>query len=431
MVENIFRDTRVEALFERARRRSRRSVRHRLDRLQDKSFHVIQCSLAAGVAWLIAHDLLGHPMPFFAPIVAVICLGMTYAQRLRRVAEVTVGVAVGVAIADVFVSIAGSGAWQVAAVVLVAMSVALLLDAGLLLVMQSAVQSIVVTVLVPAPGQAFLRWFDAVIGGVVALVFAALVPGAPLRRPRRQAAKVASRMAVLLRDAASSARSGDVEHAAEVLAQARETDELIRELQDAADEGMSVIAATPWRRADSQSVRTIASVVDPLDRVVRSTRVLVRRVSIATYHQAQIPPVLASAWEELAAAVDVLARAWHEDRTGEFARPAMLAVGERIAALEPGEYHTDRLAGADPDARRRPARTHRPRSRRRRRDLPATRLASDRFVHPPQIVPPSPDAHPPRFDTRGRGRLGRPVSNRKGRGTSGIKLGEPQRPRRA
>ena len=340
MVANIFRDTRVEALFERARRRSRRSVRHRLDRLQDKSIHVIQCAVAAGVAWFVAHDVLAHPMPFFAPIVAVICLGMTYAQRLRRVAEVTIGVAIGVAIADVFGSIAGSGAWQVAAVVLVAMSAALLLDAGILLVMQSAVQSIVVTVLVPAPGQAFLRWFDAVIGGAVALVFAALAPGAPLRRPRRQAAKVAARMAVLLRDAASSARSGDVEHAADVLAKARETDELIRELQDAADEGMSVIAATPWRRADSESVRTIASIVDPLDRVVRSTRVLVRRVSIATFHQAQIPPVFAAAWEELADAVDVLARAWHEDRTGEFARPALVVVGEQIAAMEPGEYHT-------------------------------------------------------------------------------------------
>ncbi len=340
MVENVFRDSRVEALFERARRRGRRSIRQRLERLADKRVHVIQCALAAGVAWFIAADLLDHPMPFFAPIVAVICLGMTYAQRLRRVAEVTVGVAVGVAIADVFGRIAGPGAWQVAAVVLVAMSVALLLDAGILLVMQSAVQSIVVTVLVPAPGQAFLRWFDAVIGGVVALVFAAVVPGAPLRRPRRQAGTIAARMAGLLRDAADSARTGDVEGAADVLSQARETDQLIRELQDAADEGMSVIAASPWRRHEGESVRTIASVVEPLDRVVRSTRVLVRRVSIATFHDADIPADLAAAWDDLADAVDVLARAWHEDRSGEFARPALLAVGEEIAALQPGEYHT-------------------------------------------------------------------------------------------
>ncbi len=339
MVENVFRDSRVEALFERARRRGRRSIRQRLERLGDKRVHVIQCALAAGVAWFVAADLLAHPMPFFAPIVAVICLGMTYAQRLRRVAEVTVGVAIGVAIADVFGRIAGPGAWQVAAVVLVAMSVALLLDAGILLVMQSAVQSIVVTVLVPAPGQAFLRWFDAVIGGVVALVFAAVVPGAPLRRPRRQAGTVAARMAGLLRDAADSARTGDVEGAADVLSQARETDELIRELQDAADEGMSVIAASPWRRQEGESVRTIASVVEPLDRAVRSTRVLVRRVSIATFHDADIPADLAAAWDDLADAVDVLARAWHEDRSGEFARPALLAVGEQIAALQPGEYH--------------------------------------------------------------------------------------------
>lgn len=108
---------------------------------------------------------------------------MTYGQRLRRVAEVTVGVAVGIAVADIFVGVVGSGPWQITVVVLVSMSLALLLDAGLLLVMQSAVQSIVVTDLVPTGSQALGRWVDAVIGGVVALVFAMVVPRAPLRSP--------------------------------------------------------------------------------------------------------------------------------------------------------------------------------------------------------------------------------------------------------
>ena len=97
---SIFRDSRVEDLIERGRRRSRLSLATRIDRVRSKGWHLVQCALAAGAAWAIAHDLLGHAAPFFAPIVAVICLGMTYEQRLRRVAEVTVGVALGVAIAD-------------------------------------------------------------------------------------------------------------------------------------------------------------------------------------------------------------------------------------------------------------------------------------------------------------------------------------------
>ena len=257
MAALAFRDPRLEAAVERAWARSRLSLRTRVDRLVDKSWHVVQCAVAAGVAWWFASGVLHHAMPFFAPIVAVVCLGMTYGQRLRRVAEVTVGVAVGIAVADIFVGVVGSGPWQITVVVLVSMSLALLLDAGLLLVMQSAVQSIVVTVLVPTGSQALGRWVDAVIGGVVALV-----------------GRV---MARLLREAAQSAREGDVERSAQVLADARQTDPLIRELQAAADEGMSVIASTPFTRTDAGSVRSIASVVDPLDRAMRSTRVLEHR----------------------------------------------------------------------------------------------------------------------------------------------------------
>jgi len=335
-----FRDPRIEGLMQRAWARSRLSVRARLDRLADKSWHIVQCALAAGTAWWLAADVLRHTVPFFAPIVAVVCLGMTYSQRLRRVAEVTVGVAVGVAIADVFVGIAGSGPWQIAVVVLASMSIAVFLDAGLVLVMQSAVQSIAVIALAPTGSQAFGRWVDAVIGGAVALLFATVVPRAPLRRPRRQAAQVARTLAGLVRDAARSAQDGDAERSADVLAAARATDGLIRELQAAADEGMSVIAASPVERTDAPSVRTIASIVEPLDRALRSARVLVRRVSIAAYHGAPVPESYVTVLHELADAVDVLDRAWAENRSAELARPAFLRLAERTGELEPGDYHT-------------------------------------------------------------------------------------------
>jgi uncharacterized membrane protein YgaE (UPF0421/DUF939 family) len=341
----IFSDRTVDEVMDRAWARSRLSLRTRWDRLESKSWHVLQCAVAAGLAWFIAADLLHHQEPLFAPIVAVVCLGMTYGQRLRRVAEVTVGVAVGVAIADLFVSVVGSGAWQITAVVLVSMSAALLLDAGQLLIMQSAVQSIAVTVLGATPGQAFTRWLDAVVGGSVALVAAAVVPRAPLRQPRVQAAKVARTISALLRDAAVSARHSDLERAAKVLADARGTEELIRELQTAADEGLSVIASTPWKRADASSVRTIASIVEPLDRAMRSTRVLVRRVSIATSQGADIPDDYVAVIRDLADSVDVIGRAWAENKMADFGRVRLIALAERTRLLDHSEYYRTVLLG--------------------------------------------------------------------------------------
>lgn len=104
-------------------------------------------------------------------------------------AELTDGVALGVGIGDLFVRWVGTEWWQIAVVVGLAMSSAVLLDAGALIVTQAGVQSVVVTTLLPNPHAGLSRWLDAVVGGVVALVAAAVVPRAPCagpaRRPRR------------------------------------------------------------------------------------------------------------------------------------------------------------------------------------------------------------------------------------------------------
>jgi len=223
------------------------SLRARVDRLRSKGFHIAQASIAAGVAWFLATDVLGHPTPFFAPIAAVVSLGTSFAQRQRRVLEVTLGVAVGVFVADLLVVTIGNGPPQLALIVALSMSVAFLLDAGGLLITQAAVQSIVVAALVPGPGQAFLRWTDALIGGAVALIAATVVPNAPLRKPRDQAARVLDKIADLLRGAVVGMEEGDVDGTLDLLHDARATDMLIGELRTAADEGLSVLRSSPFR----------------------------------------------------------------------------------------------------------------------------------------------------------------------------------------
>jgi uncharacterized membrane protein YgaE (UPF0421/DUF939 family) len=312
----------------------RTSARARVKRWESKRWQIAQCAIAAGVAWFVASDLLGHPTPFFAPVAAVVALGTSYGQRLRRVAEVTVGVAVGVFLADLLVAWLGSGGWQIALIVALAMSSAFLLDGGQLFVTQAAVQSIVVASLVPDPGAAFTRWTDAVVGGLVALVAATVVPAAPLRRPREQAAVVMRKISTLLRAAGEVMTDGEVDRAMALLADARTTDSLIRELKDAADEGLSVVESSPFRVRHKGDLRKMVDLVDPLDRALRSTRVLVRQTAVATYHRRAVPESYSLLALDLADAADMTADELAADRMAVAARDALLLVGDATGRVE-------------------------------------------------------------------------------------------------
>lgn len=326
--------SRTVGTLDRAWTSSRTSVAARLARLRSKSWHVGQCAVAAGLSWYVARDVIGHPSPLFAPVVAVICLGTSYGQRLTRVVEMTLGVAIGVAIADVLLALIGTGAWQIAVMVVLAMSTTLLFNAGTLFVTQAAVQGIVVVALVATPGYALTRWIDALVGGAVALVAASVVPRAPLRRPREQAALVVRRMAQLLRAGAQSAADGDVDRAMSVLADARDTDRLLEELQGAADEGLSVIASSPFRRRHGSTVRRIAELVEPLDRAMRNTRVLVRRIAVTAYQDQPLPHRYVVLCHALADVVDALGDGLTEDGTADAMRGPLLAVGAATSEVD-------------------------------------------------------------------------------------------------
>jgi uncharacterized membrane protein YgaE (UPF0421/DUF939 family) len=314
--------------------RGRTSMQVRLHRLHSKAFLIVQCAVAAGVAWWIAADVLDHPTPFFAPVTAVVSLGTSYGQRLRRVAEVTLGVAIGVFIADLLVIWLGTGGWQIALIVALAMSTAMLLDAGALFVTQAAVQSIVIAALALEPDQALARWTDALIGGAVALVAATVVPRAALRRPQEEAARVVRKIASLLRGAASGLVAGDVDQTMALLADARATDSLIRELQDASAEGLSILASSPFRVRHRGQMRMMAELTDPLDYALRNTRTLVRRVAVAAYRRQPVPHSYALLCEDLAEAADQVAVELASGRITDDARERLVALGVATTEVE-------------------------------------------------------------------------------------------------
>jgi uncharacterized membrane protein YgaE (UPF0421/DUF939 family) len=311
-------------------------MHQRVARLRRTGWHIAQCAVAAALAWSLARYAIGHPTPFFAPVAAIVSLGLGYGRRLRRVAEVTVGVALGVLIGDVFVHAFGAGPWQLLVVVALALSIAVLLDASALLVTQAGVQSAIITTLAPTPQVGFGRWLDAVCGGLVALVVAAVVPRTPLRRPRIAAARVLEDLSGWLEDAADAVRERDVERAYAVLDRARDSDQRIADVRQAAEDGLSVAASSPWRRGHRDDLRAVAALAVPLDRAVRNSRVLLRRVTVVVRRGEALPDATLGLLDDLAKTTATLATDVERKRPPHEARAGLVDVARRSSGIPIG-----------------------------------------------------------------------------------------------
>src|SRR5215470_4358028 len=126
---------------------------------------LLQTALAAGLSWFVAVHLFGHRAPLFAPVAAIISIDMTLGQRLRRAIELIVGASVGVGVGALLISAIGSGAWQIAVVVGLATSVAVLLNGRAVINVQAAVSAILVATLhTPGDTGGLERLFDGLAG---------------------------------------------------------------------------------------------------------------------------------------------------------------------------------------------------------------------------------------------------------------------------
>jgi uncharacterized membrane protein YgaE (UPF0421/DUF939 family) len=131
-----------------------RRLASRPRRLAANGWAILQTAVGAGLAYFLASAVLGNEHPFFAPVAAVVTLGLSFGERGRRALEVAVGVVLGLAVADVLVRLIGVGAAQIAVVVALAMAETVLLGERRLLVNQAAISAILVVVLQP-PGAPF------------------------------------------------------------------------------------------------------------------------------------------------------------------------------------------------------------------------------------------------------------------------------------
>jgi uncharacterized membrane protein YgaE (UPF0421/DUF939 family) len=190
----------------------RQRLRPGVLRLRGRWLPILQTALAACAAWLLAVYLLGVGRPTFAPIAAVIVLGLAVGERGRRAIELTLGVAFGVTIGDLLVSVVGVGPVQAGLFVALAMTAAVLLLGGSDLgVNETAISAMIIMITFPSLDAGFPieRFLEALIGGGTALLINALLPVDPERMVEEVADPLFEESAAVLEEVASALESGD------------------------------------------------------------------------------------------------------------------------------------------------------------------------------------------------------------------------------
>ncbi len=291
--------------------RPREGVGQRLRRVRFTALPTAQAALASALAWWVATSPpIDHDQPFFAPIAALISVGVGLGQKLRRVGELVGGVALGVLVGDLLVALIGSGVVQIAAVVALAMVVAIFLGGGAVIVTQAAASAVLVVTLVPPTDDQLVsldRFVDASVGGLVGLaVTALLLPVNPVSVARRKLDPLLSTLAELMDDAAAALESGDRAGAALVLGRARETQVAIDELTEALEGSSEVARIAPVRWRTRGQLVGYLDAAEPIDHLARNLRVLARHTITMLRRKEPVPDTLPASLRTLAGAVRLM-----------------------------------------------------------------------------------------------------------------------------
>lgn len=275
----------------------------RLQRLRATAPFLAQAALATALAWLVATEVVGHRSPFFAPISALLVLGVSAGQRGRRAVETAFGVALGIFIGDVLVNLIGGGTWQLIVIVPLAMVVAVLLNASGAVVTQTGVSAVLVVILEQPEGFSFARSVDVLVGAASALLLSFVVlPIDPLRLVRTAAQPILGEMAGTLEDVAHALETRQRDDAITALRRARAADPLAHDFEEALSAGRETAVASLPRRRALQTLETYGQAGAQLDLAARNVRVIARGTLRALEVGDSVPPQAAEAVRELARA---------------------------------------------------------------------------------------------------------------------------------
>jgi uncharacterized membrane protein YgaE (UPF0421/DUF939 family) len=291
-------------LLEEAAEASRTGLRTRRARARAAIRPIFQTAVAASAAWFIALELLGHDRPFFAPIAAVVTLGLTVGERRRRAIELAIGVAVGIGIADLIVAQIGTGTWQIGVTVALAMFAAIMVGGGPLLASQAAASAVLVVALQPPEDSFdFTRAIDGLVGATTGVVIGSLLlPADPVRMARSGAGPVIDSLAAALDAIAAAIEERDESEAERAIERVAELRPQHDDLEDSVAEAVDTARVSIGRRSALQQVAELSEFARHTRLAIADARSLARGAGRAIALGDSTPAEITEAVRQLAEA---------------------------------------------------------------------------------------------------------------------------------
>lgn len=317
-------------------------------RLWTGGAQIFQKALAASVAYWIASYLLGHEYPAFASIAALISLAVATGREGRQAIELVFGVVCGLTVADLLLSVIGSGALQIALVVALATGLVRFFGGGPLSTTEAGVSALLMVILA-SPSSSLLgeRFIEALVGSGIALAIRATFPHDPKKTVESAAHQIFEEFIGVLEEIYEALYTADLEQAEGALKKARQMDERVGGFKEALEAEYGSVRLSPARRRVLGQLGFYSRAAEQLDLAVRDSRGLARAAvaMIRSGGNAQEP--LAESSLQLARAVETLSVYLDDPEHPLDTRYyALRAAGEATAVLhQRNDLETNMLVG--------------------------------------------------------------------------------------
>lgn len=177
-------------------------------------------AIAAGIAWIVAVWLLGHPHPVFAAVSAIVCLSPGLPSHGRQAMGLMLGVATGIIVGELALQLPpgllvpeGLSLLRLSLATFFSMLVAAAFSMAPVVPIQAGVSAVLVLALGPQ-SAGLTRMEDVAVGVLIGLTLSqVLLTPDPVREIDAAADDLLLRLAKALRDAADSLQAHDVRKA--------------------------------------------------------------------------------------------------------------------------------------------------------------------------------------------------------------------------
>lgn len=271
----------------------------------------LQMGVAAALAWWTAGHLAGNAASY-APITAIVALGLGRERRLGRSALLVGGMFLGVVFAELATALIGIGWWQIGVCMTLAAIVAGVLLGRDLAVTYAAINAAVLLITPGNDGWLPSRLIAGIVGVAVALVVLLLIaPARPVHLVKRRLGRAADRARQVLDATAHSLTHGlsDDDPTGDerpLLELARRLDAEIEQSHATVDQARELVRWSLWRRSDADEVERLRRVAHDLRPALRTASTIARLGDRAVLLGISAPEPIGEAMYEAGATLRLL-----------------------------------------------------------------------------------------------------------------------------